>query len=233
MAASPVRSALFVDFDNVFGSLFHFSPNAANAFGTRPDTWLGFFEAGLHASGDPAAANLLPRAVLSRRCYLNPDGYIDPARENGRDGWEAAKAARIGNAEPVQFRRFRNFFTRAGFTVVDCPRLTRGTKNSADIVMVMDIIDALEHPTRYDEFIILSADADFTPVLLRLREHDRRTAVFANRQAAAAYRAASDILIGEHDFMERALGLGTIRPVDARQGAARQGDIGRGDISRG
>lgn len=194
MTAAPLRSALFVDFDNVFSSLFDLDPDAAEAFGTRPDAWLGFFEAGRHA----AAANQIARAILSRRCYLNPDGYIDPVRA-GDD--------RAGTALPVHFRRFRNFFTRAGFNVVDCPRLTRGTKNSADIVMVMDIIDTMNHPTRFDEFIILSADADFTPVLLRLREHDRRTAVFANRLAAAAYRAASDILVGEQDFIQRALRL--------------------------
>ncbi|HEX5325519.1 MAG TPA: hypothetical protein VFW75_02510, partial [Acetobacteraceae bacterium] len=130
MTAAPLRSALFVDFDNVFGGLFHLDPAAAEVFGTRPDAWLGFFEAGMHA----AAANRIARAILSRRCYLNPDGHIDPVRA-GDD--------RAGTTLPVHFRRFRNFFTRAGFSVVDCPRLTRGTKNSADIVMVMDIIDTL------------------------------------------------------------------------------------------
>ncbi len=88
MAASPVRSALFVDFDNVFGSLFHFSPNAANAFGTRPDTWLGFFEAGLHAAGDPATANLraarrpvAPMLPQSGRLYRP-----GPRKRSGRMG---------------------------------------------------------------------------------------------------------------------------------------------------
>jgi uncharacterized LabA/DUF88 family protein len=77
------------------------------------------------------------------------------------------------------YGRFRPFFTRAAFRVVDCPPLTTRGKNSADIYMVLDILDALEHPTSFDEFILLSADADFTPVMLRLRAHDRRTVLLA------------------------------------------------------
>lgn len=38
-------------------------------------------------------------------------------------------------------------------------------KTSTDIHMVLDIIDLLQHETHYDEFIVFSADADFTPVL--------------------------------------------------------------------
>ena len=33
--------------------------------------------------------------------------------------------------------------------------------------MVIDTLDALDHPAGYDEFILISADADLTPVLLR------------------------------------------------------------------
>ena len=41
--------------------------------------------------------------------------------------------------------------------------------------MVLDIVEALQHPARYEEFMILSADADFSPVLRKVRRHDRRT----------------------------------------------------------
>ncbi len=213
---SPIRTALFVDFDNVFGSLFSIRPSAAHAFGRSPDDWLRFFETGQHAQPPGSDAPPVPRSILMRRCYLNPEGFIDPARaDRPTDIHEPAERSA---GAPVHFRGFRGFFTRAGFSVVDCPRLTRGTKNSADIVMAMDIMDALAHPTRFEEFIILSADADFTPVLVRLREHDRRTSVYANRLAAAPYRAASDFLIGEHDFIERALGISGTEAEKPRTG---------------
>jgi len=206
MMDRPIRTALFVDFDNVFGSLYNLRPSAADAFGMHPARWLRFFEDGRHDGG--RGGEHRQRSLLMRKCYMNPDGFI--ASRADRDGTEdednALRSAEpTAAAEPVQFRQFRRFFTSAGFSVIDCPALTRRAKNSADIVMAMDIMDALAHKVMIEEFIILSADADFTPVLIRLREHDRRTAVYANKFAAVAYRAASDVLIGEHDFMARAL----------------------------
>src|SRR6185436_94359 len=82
-----------------------------------------------------------------------------------------------------------------------------GGKTSADIQMVMDILDALGHATRFDEFIILSGDADFTPVLLRLSKHDRQSAVLAVGPASAAYKAACDLLIDQDTFLEEAIGV--------------------------
>lgn len=117
------------------------------------------------------------RSILVRRCYLNPQS----------------------------FGRYRPYFVRAGFQVVDCPPLTQGGKNGADIQMVMDVLDALEHRTRFEEFILLSGDSDFTPVLLRLRAHDRRTMILAVGFAAVAYRAACDVVLTEEIFIERAL----------------------------
>ena len=94
---------------------------------------------------------------------------------------------------------------RSGFQVVDCPPFTATGKNGADIQMVMDILDALEHKTSFDEFILLSGDSDFTPVLLRLRAHDRRTMILTAGLSAAAYRAACDVILTEEMFVEHAL----------------------------
>jgi hypothetical protein len=118
--------------------------------------------------------------VLIRKCYPNPD---------------------------AGFRRFRSFFTSAAFTVIDCPSMTRTGKNSADIYMVMDILDTLNHRTSFDEFIIFSGDSDFMPVLLRLRAHDRRITSLAIDFMPPAVRAACDLVISEEDFIEDALGI--------------------------
>ena len=68
--------------------------------------------------------------------------------------------------------------------------------------MVMDVRDYLTHETYFNEFIILSSDADFTPVLHRLRAHARRTVIFANDHTAAPYKALSDGEIREQDFID-------------------------------
>jgi hypothetical protein len=173
------RAALFVDFENVHIGLSDSSPEAARAFATDPARWVRWMEQDLGSFR--VDDDEMPRVLLRRICYLEP----------GRSG------------------RYRSFFTRAGFRVVDCPPLTRMGKNSADIHMVLDILDTLTHPTRFDEFILLSADADFTPVFMRLREHDRRSAMLVSGPAAAALLAVSDFAIPETMFIEEALGLDT------------------------
>ena len=169
-----VRSALFVDFDNIYLGLQREDPVAAEQFATDPTRWLLWLQDNLpNQDGDDRE-----RKILLRRCYLNPS----------------------------QFGRFRPYFTRSAFEVVDCPPLTSGGKTSADIHMVMDILDTLGHATRFDEFILLSGDADFTPVLLRLSKHDRRSAILAIGPASVAYKAACDLLIDQDTFFEEAIG---------------------------
>lgn len=169
-----LRSALFIDFDNIYLGLQREDPTAAEQFATDPTRWLLWLQDRLPLQDGDGRR----RKILFRRCYLNPS----------------------------QFGRFRPYFTRSAFEVVDCPPLTSGGKTSADIHMVMDILDTLGHPTRFDEFILLSGDADFTPVLLRLSKHDRRSAILAIGPASVAYKAACDLLIDQDTFLEEAIG---------------------------
>ena len=177
-ATQYLRAALFVDFDNIYLGLQREDPQAAEQFATDPARWLSWLQDNLPTDAGGGRPNGHARRILFRRCYLNPS----------------------------QFGRFRPYFTRSAFEVVDCPPLTTGGKTSADIHMVMDILDALGHATRFDEFIILSGDADFTPVLLRLSKHDRRSAVLAVGPASVAYKAACDVLIDQDTFLEEAMG---------------------------
>ena len=165
-----VKAALFIDFDNVFLSLKKDYSDAVAKRFANPSRWLPWLEQGQHAGGREDFPG--ERSLLIRRCYGSPD----------------------------LMRPFRGYFTRLGFQVVDCPPLTRSGKNSADIVMTLDIADAIEHTTRFDEFMILSSDADFTPVALRLRAHDRITSILANQQTAAAFRSCCDIVIDMDEF---------------------------------
>lgn len=172
-----MKSALFVDFDNVYSGLRKLDPAMADQFALRPQQWMQWLVESLappeHAPPDAR------RRVLVRRCYLNPQA----------------------------FQRFRPSFNLAGFEIIDCPALTGEGKTSTDIHMVLDIIDLLQHEAHYDEFIVFSADADFTPVLRKLRRWDRRTTVLAVGFPSAAYRASADLLIDPDEFVRDALGF--------------------------
>jgi hypothetical protein len=173
-----MKSLLFVDFDNVFSQLRQLQPDAAERFARHPSEWIGWLTSSL-ALPEPHEEGER-RRLLVRRCYLNPNWY----------------------------QSYRHAFLRAGFEIVDCPPVTSQGKTSADIHMVLDIVDLLQYETRYDEFIVFSADADFTPVLRKLRRYDRRTTVLAIGFPSAAYQASADLLIDERLFLREALGFG-------------------------
>lgn len=170
-----MKSALFVDFDNVYSSLRRLDPTAADRFASQPLAWMEWMAQSLELPAHTPAGTR--RRVLVRRCYLNPQVY----------------------------QRFRPAFNRAGFEIIDCPAMTSGGKTSTDIHMVLDIVDLLQHNVHYDEFIVFSADADFTPVLRKLRRWDRRTTVLAIGFPSAAYQACADLLIDQDEFMRAGL----------------------------
>ncbi len=136
------------------------------------------------------------RRILKRMCYLNPQRY----------------------------QEFRYHFIRGAFQVVDCPPLTNQGKTSTGIHLVMDCMDDLSHSTRFDEFIILSGDADFTPLLIRLQEHARRTLVLSVGYSSPAYTAAASWRIREDWFIQQALteerpsdGMASLGSADSAQ----------------
>ena len=180
-AARRFRTALFVDFDNVYIGLQRLDPVAAEAFATNPAHWLSELESGTDPEGD------FTRRFLIRACYLNPS----------------------------RFSQFRPNFTRAGFQVVDCPSLTQQGKSSADINLVLDAVDALAAPTHYEEFVIVSADADFTPLALRCRAADRRVTIMTASPAASAYRAVADSVITADELADLVTHTASTLPVES------------------
>lgn len=174
-----MKTALFVDFDNVYSGLRRISAQSADRFARRPAAWLRWLTEAFGAQADLDEA-LNRRRVLVRRCYLNP----------------------------VTYHPFRRPFHEAGFEIVDCPPMTAAGKTTTDIHLVLDTMDALADRTHFDEFIVFSADADFSPVLRRLRRHDRRTVVFAAGAMSEAYKASADCVIGIPEFLRDALELG-------------------------
>ncbi len=185
-SSGPILTTVFVDYDNVYLSLKRKNEEAAKRFSKDAGVWLKEIASGALMTATNAPAVDVERRIVICRCYGNPV----PRRNQGDNSTDMSS-----------FPFVRHHFLRAGFEVVDCPPLTAQLKNSADIRMVMDVRDILTHETRFDEFVILSADADFTPVLHRLRAHARRTIIYSNDHTAAPYTAICDAEIREADFL--------------------------------
>ncbi|MEM7775684.1 MAG: NYN domain-containing protein [Pseudomonadota bacterium] len=180
-------SAVFVDYDNIYLSLRRKNEDAARRFAKDAGRWIAALQSGQLIRPSIPGETQAPRRLVMNRCYGNPIPRKNP-NENSTDM----------NSFPF----VRNHFLRTGFEIIDCPPLTAQLKNSSDIKMVMDLRDFLTHETYFNEFIILSSDADFTPVLHRLRAHDRRTVIFSNDNAAAAYTALADGAVHESDLIK-------------------------------
>jgi uncharacterized LabA/DUF88 family protein len=165
---AELRSAIFLDFDNLVSGLRDGAgPEFALRFAEQPELWLA-----------PLLADQ-PRRALLRRCYMNPAGTLED-----------------GAGSRARYSEFRWTFLAAGFEVVDCPKLTR-LKNAADVRIALDAMEAALSPlARYDEFILLSTDSDFVPLLQRLRAADRRTTLVAHPEVGRVVRAAADEVIG-------------------------------------
>jgi NYN domain len=185
-SSGPILTTVFVDYDNIYLSLKRKSDDAAKRFAKDSSLWLEGILSGELIT--PATGYSLPseRRIVMNRCYGNP-----VPRRNSHDN----------STDMNSFPFIRHNFLKSGFEVIDCPPLTAQLKNSADIRIVMDIRDILTHDTYFDEFIIMSGDADFTPVLHRLRAHARRTVVYANDHTAAPYTAISDGEIRESNLL--------------------------------
>jgi uncharacterized protein (TIGR00288 family) len=73
-----------------------------------------------------------------------------------------------------RFKDFMHEFHRHGFEMVDIPSSKVSGKNSADIRMVVDAIDLCYSKSHIDTFTLVTGDSDFSPLVSKLKENDKR-----------------------------------------------------------
>lgn len=152
--------------------------------------------------------------LAAKRFAEDPKHWADALSAGGSG--EEARRFLIRNCylNPVVYSKYRTYWTRAGFRVIDCPSLTQRGKSSTDINLVLDAMDALSGSGGIEEFFIASADADFTSLIQRFRAADRMTTVIAAGAVAFAYREMADHVVESHDFVAILNGT-TAEPIHA------------------
>lgn len=173
-AGSELRSCLFIDFENIDRALAGLRDHAAQdreareLWGAARD-WL-----------DALTARALPhgsfgsRRFLARRAYIPIGGVTDQERRRRTDA-----ARELG---------------RAGFEVIR-PQLLAHTKNAADIELILDAYDFVLTNPKVDEVIVMSADADFAPLLRRLSARDIRTTIVHASDLSREYASVADRVV--------------------------------------
>lgn len=146
---SRIRSALFIDFENM--------PLARDSI----ENWLAWLEDGAFDGGRR-------RRFVLKRVYWNSG-----------------------------VQKFESAYKASGFEVMLCGRY-HGLANSVDVQMAIDIIETTYQQPRIDEYILITRDTDFVPVLRRLREKQKRTAFMVHESKLnvhTTYRQHADVLI--------------------------------------
>ncbi len=93
----------------------------------------------------------------------------------------------------TRFRSAMREFHSQGVEMVDIPQSKMSGKNSADIRMVVDAIDLCYSKNHIDIFALLSGDSDFSPLVSKLKENDKRVL------GCGVKSSTSDLLIANCD----------------------------------
>ena len=94
------------------------------------------------------------------------------------------------------WRRYQNAvreFHGHGIELVDIPQSKMSGKNSADIRMVVDAIDLCYAKNHIDIFALISGDSDFSPLVSKLKENNKRVI------GCGVKNSTSDLLIAGCD----------------------------------
>ncbi|MBC7819376.1 MAG: NYN domain-containing protein [Planctomycetaceae bacterium] len=80
-----------------------------------------------------------------------------------------------------------------GIELIDVPHTRQSGKNSADIRMVVDALDLCYSKNHIDTFALLSGDSDFSPLVSKLKENNKRVI------GCGVKNSTSDMLIANCD----------------------------------
>jgi hypothetical protein len=81
----------------------------------------------------------------------------------------------------------------AAFELVEIPHVSYSGKNSADIRMVVDALDLCYTKQHIDIFVIVSGDSDFSPLVSKLRENNKKVI------GMGVKNSSSDLLVDNCD----------------------------------
>jgi uncharacterized protein (TIGR00288 family) len=96
-------------------------------------------------------------------------------------------------ADWSRYRDARHELQNAGLGLIEMPSAREGAKNRADIQMAVDAMELAYSRDHVDNFVIVSGDSDFTPLVGKLRELNKRVIGVGNRDSA------SDLLVANCD----------------------------------
>jgi uncharacterized protein (TIGR00288 family) len=91
------------------------------------------------------------------------------------------------------YKKLKKPLHEAAFELIEIPHISYSGKNSADIRMVVDALDLAYSNEYVDLFVLLTGDSDFSPLVSKLRENNKRVV------GIGVKHTSSDLLIENCD----------------------------------
>jgi uncharacterized protein (TIGR00288 family) len=123
-------------------------------------------------------------------------------------------------ADWERYKTDRRSLHEAAFELIEIPHVSYSGKNSADIRMVVDALDLCYTKGHVDVFCIISGDSDFSPLVSKLRENNKKVI------GLGVKNSSSDLLIDNCDEFIYYDDLVRNRPGQKRKAARRKGKKG-------
>ena len=121
-------------------------------------------------------------------------------------------------ADWSRYRDARHELQNAGLGLIEMPSAREGAKNRADIQMAVDAMELAYSREHVDNFVIVSGDSDFTPLVGKLRELNKRVIGVGNRESASDLLVANCDEFIYYDTLVARAGGGTSRRRAGRGG---------------
>lgn len=96
-------------------------------------------------------------------------------------------------ADWERYKSAKRAMHEASFEMIEIPHVSYSGKNSADIRLVVDALDLCWAKQHVDAFVIVSGDSDFSPLVSKLRENNKRVI------GLGVKNSSSDLLIENCD----------------------------------
>ncbi|TRZ94589.1 MAG: NYN domain-containing protein [Rhodocyclaceae bacterium] len=122
-----------------------------------------------------------------------------------------------------RYKEFKATMHEAAFELIEIPHVRQSGKNSADIRMVVDALDLCYTKAHVDTFVIISGDSDFSPLVSKLRENNKRVIGIGVKDSTSDLLSANcdefifyDDLVREQEAKSKRAG----KKVPAKSGGA-------------
>ena len=153
-------------------------------------------------------------AVLIDADNTNPD-WAEPIFKELATIGEASVRRIYGDFSGTQLKGWASILMDYALIPQQQPAYTKG-KNSTDIALVIDAMDLL-HTGRFDGFVLISSDSDFTRLASRVREQGLEVFGIGQKKTPPAFRNACKRFI----FIENLLAAEDVQTTRSDEAAAR------------